>query len=160
MASPLTSLLYGIEAGNSHCHTRDNWSHTSQQTLRGRDKRNSNSAIYRDLRENSPEVYTDLKYKSESSRKGKSGRKTIYYNKNSRRSDVLGENYIKWRSKRHVLEKSWEEEVFAMTPSSGVLSVAGDLDRERCSWYNLTISATNKVSIGTQELLALRGRLA
>lgn len=39
-----------------------------------------------------------------------------------------------------------QEGMFAITSSSGVLSLAAQLDREKCSWYNLTISATNLVS--------------
>ena len=35
--------------------------------------------------------------------------------------------------------------LFAVTPSSGVVSLAGQLDREACAWYNLTITATNTV---------------
>jgi len=36
--------------------------------------------------------------------------------------------------------------VFDITPASGVISLASLLDREKCDWYNLTVSATNAVS--------------
>lgn len=39
-----------------------------------------------------------------------------------------------------------EEGMFLITPSSGVISLATLLDREKCPFYNLTVSATNSVS--------------
>lgn len=39
-----------------------------------------------------------------------------------------------------------EEGMFLITPSSGVITLATLLDREKCDFYNLTIVATNPVS--------------
>ena len=36
--------------------------------------------------------------------------------------------------------------MFVVTPSSGVVSLAGVLDRETCAWYNISVTATNFVS--------------
>ena len=48
-----------------------------------------------------------------------------------------------------------EEGMFAITPASGVISLASLLDREKCDWYNLTISASNAVSV-VKEMLYSR----
>ena len=46
-----------------------------------------------------------------------------------------------------IIDGNGEAEIFIVSPTSGVLSLATALDYEQTSWYNLTIQATNAVSI-------------
>ena len=64
-----------------------------------------------------------------------------------------------WSLQYEIAESGFAENcpnnLFVVTPSSGVLSLAGQLDREKCDWYNITVTATTAVSMHSFRLIFL-----